>query len=189
MTSGSSITVSKAGKYTIYVVDNKGCSIVSDTVKVYSGKYVPIGVPIVAGSNPVCPGSASELTASATGGIGNYSYLWSTGLSGASVYVYPEANTWYVVTVTDQITSVVDSIEVDTYPLPVANISPVGPISLTPGDSVKLTVTFGVDNWAFLWENDYSPITGYYYTSTGSIWVKQAGYYTVYDYNTFYCSN
>ena len=49
------------------------------------------------------PAASITLTANATGGDGNYTYLWSTGLTSQIITVSPVSETTYTVTVTDGI--------------------------------------------------------------------------------------
>ncbi|MGB0933030.1 MAG: choice-of-anchor L domain-containing protein [Lishizhenia sp.] len=49
----------------------------------------------------VCPGDLVQLTASATGGGGTYTYLWSNGATTESIIVSPTTTTTYTVQATD----------------------------------------------------------------------------------------
>lgn len=58
------------------------------------------------------PQACTNLTASATGGSGSYSYLWSTGATTSTINVCPAANTTYTVTVTDLVRGCVSTDQV-----------------------------------------------------------------------------
>lgn len=49
----------------------------------------------------LCPGEPVELFANATGGVGPYTYQWSTGETTASIFVSPASTQTYSVTVVD----------------------------------------------------------------------------------------
>jgi hypothetical protein len=115
-----------------------------------TGTMLPVNVftgsPLAAsaGNNvTICLGQSTTLTASATGGVGPYTYNWQPGnLSGASVTVSPLANETYTLTATDAFgctnsTQVIVSVN----PLPIVTIS--GNSVLCPDSSVTLTATSG----------------------------------------------
>jgi gliding motility-associated-like protein len=83
-----------AGNYTLYITDANGCT--SQSMAVISQ---PTAVSIASTSGPVtiCIGQSTTLSASATGGTGNYSYAWSP----AGPVVSPTTTTTYTVTATD----------------------------------------------------------------------------------------
>ncbi len=64
----------------------------------------PPALVVTAGANPttVCAGDSVVLSASATGGSGNYTYTWAPGaIGGATVTVFPASTTTYTVTAND----------------------------------------------------------------------------------------
>ncbi len=110
-------------------VPNSGCDIITvvcDTVRVYF--YSSLGVQINPVNPAICFGTGSTiLTATGTGGLSPYSYLWNTGDTTANVTI--TAGGWYYVTVTDQsdapCNTHTDSIFVDVFTLPIlANAGP-----------------------------------------------------------------
>jgi hypothetical protein len=66
------------------------------------------------------PAACTNLTASASGGSGSYSYLWSTGATTPTINVCPSANTTYTVTITDNVRGCVST---DQAAVAVKNIS------------------------------------------------------------------
>ena len=65
------------------------------------GNSFSIGVPSITLYNGVIPGSSILLTANASGGDNNYTYLWNTGATTRVTRVSPTVSTTYSVTVTD----------------------------------------------------------------------------------------
>ena len=71
-----------AGNYTVTVTDSGGCS-VSMSTTITSPSLI---VPLATGTNLKCNGDANGFTsASASGGVGSYSYVWSTGATTSSI--------------------------------------------------------------------------------------------------------
>ena len=105
--------------YTVYTTDTNKCI----------GNPVPVTVivdpPLSVVTGPqvgTCPGGTVNLTATAKGGNGNYSYSWMPGDSiGRNVTVYPTTTGYYTVIVSDGCTvpDATDSMKVVIYPLPV----------------------------------------------------------------------
>lgn len=60
----------------------------------------PVAVTVTT-SNVVCPGEPIQLIANATGGVGPYTYLWSTGETTSTISVSPTSTQTYTVSVTD----------------------------------------------------------------------------------------
>lgn len=98
---GSPITVSPTAP-TLYFVtanDGNGCSSVHDTVTVFV--HSVIGSAIASGAS-ICNGESALLSGAASGGNGNYSYLWSPGgQTTPDITVSPSTSTTYTLTITD----------------------------------------------------------------------------------------
>lgn len=110
-----------AGNYSVVVTDNLGCVDSSYSYTVYDPTQIVSNITITTnynGSNITCfNDSTGELTASATGGTGSYSYLWSTG----------------------DTTSTTDSLNAGTYSVTVSDIygcSDVSQITLVNPDTI-----------------------------------------------------
>lgn len=128
--------------YQVCGVPSSGCdtvSLVCDTVRVFF--YSTLGVQINPVNPAICFGTGSTvLTATGSGGVGPYSYLWNTGAATANLTV--TAGGWYYVTVTDQsdapCNTSVDSVFVEVFTLPI--IANAGPDNfICAGDTIALT--------------------------------------------------
>ncbi len=89
------ITNLPAGTYTVTVTNNFGGS---GTSSITITQPPPLSVSIINQTNATCFNPLGSATAQASGGVGNYTYLWSTGASGATATL--PAGT-HAVTVTD----------------------------------------------------------------------------------------
>ena len=87
-----------AGNYYVTITDNNGC----DTTAL-----IAIGQPHqltlnTSGNVTICNGQTTTISASASGGVGNYIYTWDNGLGvGSSFNVNPVVTTTYTVSITD----------------------------------------------------------------------------------------
>ncbi len=116
------------GYYTLTVIDENTC-------EALAGPYFvgEIGGPLTLNpsANPdvICRGETTSLSTGAGGGIGNYSYSWSSNPSGFSSslenpVVAPETDTRYYITIEDNGLLVTDSVDVKVHQLPVPNAGP-----------------------------------------------------------------
>jgi PKD repeat protein len=92
--------------YNISITDSKGCS-ASASIVITIGSNPPL-LTAIANPTPICIGDQSTLTATATGGSGNFEYQWyddlgnEIGLPGENpVTVNPVVTTTYTVTAND----------------------------------------------------------------------------------------
>lgn len=150
--------------YTVTVTGTNGCTAVaSRTVTVNPLPNAQIG-----GSNVICLGQSTNLTASGGG-----TYLWSTGANTATILVNPMINTTYSVTVTGTNgCTAVASRTVTVNPLPNAAVT--GNNNICIGQPTTLVASGGV---SYAWSNNMntssitvSPLvnTTYTVTVTGS---------------------
>jgi gliding motility-associated-like protein len=98
---GPTISPNSTAFYSVVALDANGCSSVADSILVIVN---PALAATVTGPISICIGSSVTLTASASGGDGNYSYTWSAGTtpsSGPVVNASPVTTTTYSVIVTD----------------------------------------------------------------------------------------
>lgn len=84
-----------AGNYSVVVTDAKGCSVTINTTITQS----PLLVATLAPAAKISCESTIPISASASGGDGNYSYLWSDGLTTTTTYVATTGK--YTIYVTD----------------------------------------------------------------------------------------
>ena len=105
------------------------------------------------GTNRVCAGGSSTISASGKGGVGPYTFAWSNGLgSGASKTVNPTTTTTYTVTTTDAAgCSGTSTFTVTVDPLPV--LSAGTDVNICSGQSVTLTVSAsnGTPAYTYAW--------------------------------------
>ena len=157
----SSITVSSSGNYVVTVTDANNCvnTSTATTVTVNSLPVVSI-TPI--GNTTFCDGNNVTLQASA-----GVSYLWNTTETSANIIVTQSGN--YTVTVTDanNCSSSSAPVTITVNSLPLATISPSGPLAICDGSDITLTASPAV---SYLWS------TG---ATTSGILVNQSGNYSV----------
>lgn len=94
------VNPSATSVYVVTVVDNCG-ETVSDTIT-----YTISSPPLIVSTSPVikiCIGDSAYISASATGGYGNYYFLWPlTGETSTGIWVHPTASSVYQVLVSDE---------------------------------------------------------------------------------------
>lgn len=90
--SRSNATTTKAGVYTVTIIDAFGCIATASTTVVVS----PLPTATITGPSTICAGSSTTLTAS-----GGSTYLWGNGSTSSTRTVTPTATTTYTVTITN----------------------------------------------------------------------------------------
>jgi PKD repeat protein len=137
----SNVQTSNAGIYTVTVNDGTGSCSSTLTVVVN-----PNPVPTIDPLTPICLGDSSVVTAQ-----GGNSYQWSTGSTNQSITVTPTSTTTYTVTVsTTAGCSATTSASLVVYNLPVATITPPGPLQVCEGNAVNITASGGA---TYVWSN------------------------------------
>ena len=139
--------------YAVTVTDNNGCT-AGTTVDVIINE-LPV-VSAEASPNPQCAADPVNLTATASGGIGPYSYEWDNGLGvGQNHTVNPAINTTYTVTIHDNNgCSATATVAVIVNQLPVLTVIAT-PNPQCSGEPVTLTASTlgGTAPYAYLWDN------------------------------------
>ncbi|MCB9071529.1 MAG: PKD domain-containing protein [Prevotellaceae bacterium] len=119
--------------YTVTVTDAKGCT----NTKTVDVTVTDIPVANITGTNAVCEGSSTTLTAS-----GGASYLWSTGATTSSVTVSPLTTTTYtVVATTGSCVSDPFPYTVTVTPKPIIGLT--GDSEICEGETAVVTATGG----------------------------------------------
>ena len=165
-----SISPTATGEYYVAVTDDCLNQTAYDTVLVSVPEYEPITLSTTPDIVELCPNVGQYLEVNASGGTGNYIYVWTDALNQAistldSIYVSPESSTYFVVNVSDECgTYSEDTIYyvVSSPPLEVLT-SPT--VYLCPGDSVLISAEAfgGFGSHYFYW-----PHSG---DSTSQVWV------------------
>jgi gliding motility-associated-like protein len=120
----STIPLSSTTLFNLIVTDNSGCQSNEDNCIVFvSGGDINLN--IMHSGSPVCPGSEVQLYAMVSGGNGSFSYFWQStppGFTSTSFepVVYPDVTTTYIVTVSDGLTTVSDSVVIIVNPNPIS---------------------------------------------------------------------
>jgi len=164
-----------AGSYSVTITDAGGCSEVISGI-IVENPNSPVSSTTVTsnynGAEISCNGASDgEATASATGGVAPYGYLWSDGQTTATA-TNLSAGT-YSVTVTDASScSSVSSVTI-TEPSAIASTDVVTDVTILGGSdgAVDLTVSGGTSPYTYLWSNgatteDISGLTAGTYTCT-----------------------
>ncbi|MEY3270621.1 MAG: hypothetical protein RIS89_723 [Bacteroidota bacterium] len=116
-----------------------------DTLVVNVPVFAPLAVVVSPDITEICPYVPATIGVQASGGSGQYAYLWSvnTLLSGTtdSLLVNPGSSTTYLITVSDNCGNSVQDSVIYTILSPPLVLQMNGPFEICPGDSVDLLVT------------------------------------------------
>lgn len=125
-----------AGTYTITVTDSKGCKDEDQVTVSLTGTTLTL---FTSGSDTICEGESTTISASDTGGIPTITYTWSDGLpsNGGPHIVTPTSTHTYDVQITDGAgCQKTGFITITVNPVPAADAGPNATICL--GESVQL---------------------------------------------------
>lgn len=155
-----SIVARDPGAYSVSLTDPNGCQATAAPVIITLLSAPTAGISPL-GNRNICPGDSIIFTAS-----GGASYLWSTGETTSNITV-SSAGSYYVIAANGSgCTDTSTTVSVGVF-VPIASITPVGPVTICPADSIPLTASAGSN---FLWS------TG---ATTPTIQANGAGSYSV----------
>ena len=165
------IEVAQSGLYVLTVLDNNGCSSVSDSLNV-TFSPLPNDSVMTSGPTTFCDGDSVVLQAVET----NASYSWNTAATTSAVSVTQSGDYYLVIATPAGCSLMSDTITITVNSNPNASITVNGSLDLCPGDSVELSANQGLT---------------YYWTtgdSTQAITVGQTGNFAVDVTNGFGCT-
>jgi gliding motility-associated-like protein len=144
-----------SGSYSVIVSDQNGCT---QSTSVNITEPPPVSV-ITSGDVVICSGQTATLTASGTGGIGTFTYLWDNTITDSVLIVSPVSPASYSVIATDSngCQSSVQIIQVGHFPALSSYI--VGIPMICPGEYIDLTpVVTGGDggSYSYKWSNGFT---------------------------------
>jgi hypothetical protein len=145
----SSISGLIAGIYSVTVTDTEGCS---TTCSVEVDFMAPTACEIVV-QDAQCGQSNGIATVIATGGVGNYTYLWNTGDTVSEITGLSGGT--YSVTVTDDFgcSTVCEAIITDNGSGPICSITGTDATCGNNNGTVQVMVTGGVTPYTYAWSN------------------------------------
>ncbi|HET6225464.1 MAG TPA: PKD domain-containing protein [Bacteroidia bacterium] len=152
----------KAGKYRVVITDINGCKIKKDTTITQPTQVITKTIL----NDTICPGDTAIIKATATGGIGNYYYIWNPmdSVNFGELKTTPVVTTTYTVTAYDLngCPGIPDTARVLMYSLTDANVDVVANSPLCPGQSTPLSVkTTGVTGkLTYQWNNNLGTTPG-----------------------------
>ena len=175
ITSSIVVSPSSSSSYNVSIMDNCLMQTASDTFDVVVPVYDTLLISTSDDINEICPNILHVLHASAVGGAGNYSFVWSVNgqVVGTldSLVVTPMQTTIFDVTVTDTCGNTASSSINYFVQSPPLNIQMSPNSQICPGDSVELSVMVsgGYGNYYYTWTHDGSSSSSIYvnpYVST-----------------------
>ncbi len=125
------VNLLSSATFILTVKDASGCES-SDEVTVYISGGA-LGINATALPDEICVGETSQLFAEASGGSGSYTFEWTSNPPGftsdeENPFASPLITTTYIVQVDDGSNTVIDSVTVTVYPLPVFDCPQYGPV-------------------------------------------------------------
>jgi hypothetical protein len=152
---GSYFNPSQAGEgyHTItYAYGNGVCTEIIDFIVLVSSELM---ADVYSSEDTICNGDYLNISVSASGGIGNYSFSWDNGLSNSYNHlVTPFLTTTYFVSVSDACSdNIVDSISVFVFPNFSANFSTSNKLCYGELGFAKVNVT-PASNYSYLWNTN-----------------------------------
>jgi gliding motility-associated-like protein len=152
---GSTAISLTAGGYTVTVTDANSCTSTTSLVITQPTPVITAGGP----NDTICLGSSGTVTATASGGVGNYYYVWQPGpaINAGTFNITPTVTTDYIVVAYDEdgCPGTPDTVAAIVYDLTAANIDAIAYTPICPGQSSPVYVqTIGVTGpLTFTWDN------------------------------------
>lgn len=140
--------------YVVTVQDTCNGQLVMDSVTVSVPVYPPLNLAISPDTTLYCPGLSAPIFASASGGAGQYSYLWDSYLGTDSIAaVTPDSTTTYTVVATDLCGNTVMASTTVTVDYDPVQIEAFGDTTICSGDSTLAwaIATNGVAPYSYQW--------------------------------------
>ena len=157
---GSYFNPSQAGEgyHTITYAYGSGlCTETIDFIVLVSGELL---ADVYSSEDTICNGDYLNVSVTASGGIGNYSFSWDNGLSNSYNHlVTPSLTTTYFVSVSDACSdNIVDSIPVFVFPSFSASFSTSNKLCYGELGFAKVTVN-PASNYSYLWNTNPANFT------------------------------
>ena len=169
------ISPTSTGQYFVAVTDDCLNQTAYDTVLVTVPEYQPISLSTIPDIVEICPNVSQFIEVTATGGTGNYVYVWTDEGNQVistldSALVAPTASTYFVIHVSDECgTYAIDTVyyEVTSPPLEIST-SPT--VYLCPGDSTLISVEAfgGFGTHYFYWPHSGDTLSQIWVTASST---------------------
>ncbi|MCX6278974.1 MAG: PKD domain-containing protein [Bacteroidetes bacterium] len=151
--------------FTLHSTDSKNCTTSDNVIVFLNGN--PLIVSCTATPNVFCGnGGLVQLSATVTGGSGNYSYLWSSNPSGwnstiQNPLVTPDVTTTFTLVVNDGFSSASNTVQVTVNPIPFITTWPLSK-NICSGSGTNITLSSIVTGATFQWTSSVTSgsITG-----------------------------
>jgi len=150
----NTVNLSQTTVFTLTVTDNNSGCVTSDEmiVTVTGGALF---VQAVASPGIICLGKSTQLTATPSGGAGDYTYSWSSPAGFSSdirnPVVSPTETTTYTVAVFDGQVTVNSSVTVEIKPVPTANAGPDQSINVGTAIALNGSASGGSGSFNYTW--------------------------------------
>ncbi|MBN8702320.1 MAG: T9SS type A sorting domain-containing protein [Bacteroidetes bacterium] len=143
------IKINQSGNYTITILNTKGAIAQASVNASYAS---PLSVN-VSSNDSICYGDTTQISATANGGHGNYTYAWAPGnLAGNTQNVNPDSTTVYIVSVSDSLGCVAsDSLIIKVNPAISISLSNPDTICLGASTTITVTATGGTGAFNYTW--------------------------------------
>lgn len=152
--------ITEGNEYIYLVTIDSLCTgaVIKDSIRIDIRDVEPISVNAGSDISTGCPIVTQNLQATASAGIGDYTYLWSTGETTDNISVTPSVTSTYYVTVTDSCgRTATDTINVSVYYPPTADFNFTSPNYCEPATifyTDNSTTNHGtINSWNYFDEN------------------------------------